>query len=183
VAFGDFLIEEPFILGPAVDEAAEAERVPEGAFVWLCPSPLKEALATIPNAAIALARSVVRTGLQHEGRPLESVWVGDGIVSSTRRLAGVHDPVARGGAMKKAHALMLVSFLLVMVTGCSSASHHCRPGDEATDDGGKVRCTSPAKRPSPGESVTVTTGGSVAVGGTTGGSVAVGGPIGGAAVK
>lgn len=42
VAFGDFLIEEPFILGPAVDEAAEAERLAEGAFVWMCPSALKE---------------------------------------------------------------------------------------------------------------------------------------------
>lgn len=42
IAFGDFLIDDPFILGPAVDEAAEAERLAEGAFVWLCPSALSQ---------------------------------------------------------------------------------------------------------------------------------------------
>lgn len=40
ISFGDFMVDEPFILGRAVDEAAEAERLAEGAFVWLCPSAL-----------------------------------------------------------------------------------------------------------------------------------------------
>jgi hypothetical protein len=40
VTYGEFVIEPPFILGEAVDEAAEAERLAEGAFVWLCPSAL-----------------------------------------------------------------------------------------------------------------------------------------------
>lgn len=41
IAYGDFMIDRPFILGPAVDEAAEAERLADGAFVWLCPTALR----------------------------------------------------------------------------------------------------------------------------------------------
>jgi hypothetical protein len=37
VTFGEFTIDDRFILGPAVDEAARYEREAEGAFVWLDP--------------------------------------------------------------------------------------------------------------------------------------------------
>lgn len=37
ICIGDFLIEDRFILGPAVDRAAGYEREAEGAFVWLDP--------------------------------------------------------------------------------------------------------------------------------------------------
>lgn len=37
VTFGDHLFEENFILGPAVDRAAEYEKLPNGAFIWLDP--------------------------------------------------------------------------------------------------------------------------------------------------
>jgi hypothetical protein len=38
VASGDYLIEDNFIIGPAVDEAAEGEKQPQGPFVWLTPT-------------------------------------------------------------------------------------------------------------------------------------------------
>jgi hypothetical protein len=38
IALGSFEIDGPFILGEAVDEAAEAYELAEGAFVWLAPS-------------------------------------------------------------------------------------------------------------------------------------------------
>ena len=38
VTFGDFTIEDRFILGPAVDAAAQYEREAEGGFVWLDPT-------------------------------------------------------------------------------------------------------------------------------------------------
>lgn len=41
IAFGEFLIRGSFLIGPAVDEAAEAEKLAEGALVWFCPSALK----------------------------------------------------------------------------------------------------------------------------------------------
>ena len=42
IAWGDFTIEEEFLIGPATDEAAEAEKSAEAALVWFCPSALKE---------------------------------------------------------------------------------------------------------------------------------------------
>jgi len=38
IAVGSFRLAGPFIVGPAVDEAAELMEVAEGAFVWLTPS-------------------------------------------------------------------------------------------------------------------------------------------------
>ena len=40
VSAGDFLIDEEFLLGPAIDEAASEEKRAEGAFIWLTPSAL-----------------------------------------------------------------------------------------------------------------------------------------------
>lgn len=37
IAVGDFLIEDSFVLGPAVDSAAELMNEAQGAFVWLSP--------------------------------------------------------------------------------------------------------------------------------------------------
>ncbi len=38
VTFGEHLIEKNFIIGPAVDTAAEYEKLPNGAFIWLDPT-------------------------------------------------------------------------------------------------------------------------------------------------
>jgi hypothetical protein len=38
IAFGQFHVEDRYVLGPAIDEAAEAMGRPEGAFVYLTPS-------------------------------------------------------------------------------------------------------------------------------------------------
>jgi hypothetical protein len=40
VSAGAFVIDEEFLLGPAVDEAASEEKRAEGAFIWLAPSAL-----------------------------------------------------------------------------------------------------------------------------------------------
>lgn len=41
IAFGEFEIREQFLIGPAIDEAAEAEKLAEGALIWLCPSAIR----------------------------------------------------------------------------------------------------------------------------------------------
>lgn len=38
ITFDDHLVEQNFIIGPAVDRAAEYEKLPNGAFIWLDPS-------------------------------------------------------------------------------------------------------------------------------------------------
>jgi hypothetical protein len=38
IAYGQFRMEDNFILGPAVDTAAELHTAPQGAFVWLSPA-------------------------------------------------------------------------------------------------------------------------------------------------
>ncbi len=38
VTFGEHLIQKNFIIGPAVDKAAEYEKLPNGAFIWLDPT-------------------------------------------------------------------------------------------------------------------------------------------------
>lgn len=40
ITFGGFELDDPFIIGPAIDEAAESCEKAEGAFVWLTPSAL-----------------------------------------------------------------------------------------------------------------------------------------------
>jgi hypothetical protein len=49
ITYGQFLIKGNFIVGPAVDEAASAERLAEGAFIWL--SPVASALYDIAAEA------------------------------------------------------------------------------------------------------------------------------------
>ena len=41
VAFGKFEIRQQFLIGPAIDEAAEAEKLADGALIWLCPSAIR----------------------------------------------------------------------------------------------------------------------------------------------
>jgi hypothetical protein len=38
ISFGDFEVRDRFLVGPAVDEAAAANNLAQGAFVWLLPS-------------------------------------------------------------------------------------------------------------------------------------------------
>lgn len=40
IAWGQFTIEGSLLIGPATDEAAEAEKLAEAAFAWFCPSAL-----------------------------------------------------------------------------------------------------------------------------------------------
>ena len=40
IAFGEFDMEEGFVIGGAVDEAAEHMEKAEGAFIWCAPSAL-----------------------------------------------------------------------------------------------------------------------------------------------
>jgi hypothetical protein len=54
IAFGEFHVDAPFLLGPAVDEAAEHHETADGAIIWLAPSarrvfkafPLKDPVLT-----------------------------------------------------------------------------------------------------------------------------------------
>jgi hypothetical protein len=43
ISYGEFELSDHFIVGPAVDEAAESMDLAQGAFVWLTPSALREA--------------------------------------------------------------------------------------------------------------------------------------------
>lgn len=54
ISFGEFEIREDFLIGPAIDEAAEAERLAEGAFVWLCPSAMPLALRSIADSELRI---------------------------------------------------------------------------------------------------------------------------------
>jgi len=38
VSVGQFFHDDRFLIGPAIDEAAEYEKLPNGGMVWLCPS-------------------------------------------------------------------------------------------------------------------------------------------------
>jgi hypothetical protein len=42
ITYGEHLVSDRFIIGPAVDRAAEYEKLPNGAFVWLEPAAAKE---------------------------------------------------------------------------------------------------------------------------------------------
>ena len=53
IAWGEFLIESPFIIGPAVDEAANAERDLDAAVVEVCPSALSVCDASVRVQAAA----------------------------------------------------------------------------------------------------------------------------------
>ncbi len=52
ISFGQFEMNGPFLLGPAVDEAASYMGLAEGAFVWLTPSALKMCIG-VGNGNIA----------------------------------------------------------------------------------------------------------------------------------
>ena len=41
ISCGKFEVTEKFLIGPAVDEAAEAEKLAQGALVWFCPTALE----------------------------------------------------------------------------------------------------------------------------------------------
>jgi hypothetical protein len=49
LALGDFRMDGSFIIGPAVDEAAEAMNAAEGAFVWLAESAFASSLWAVRN--------------------------------------------------------------------------------------------------------------------------------------
>jgi hypothetical protein len=60
VAFGEFEIREQFLIGPAIDEAAEAERLADGALIWLCPSATRVVERISPTNALNRDLRVVR---------------------------------------------------------------------------------------------------------------------------
>lgn len=53
ISFGEHVSTKQFFVGPAVDEAAEQERLAQGAFVWLLPSAAREFenyfVSTVPS--------------------------------------------------------------------------------------------------------------------------------------
>lgn len=54
IAYGELLIDDQFLIGPAVDEAAAAESLAEGAFIWLCPSAHRVVQDGLGSAAFPL---------------------------------------------------------------------------------------------------------------------------------
>ncbi|MGH7789173.1 MAG: hypothetical protein ACRERC_20050 [Candidatus Binatia bacterium] len=66
LAFGEYENHEDFWMGPAVDEAARAERLAEAAVVWLCPS----ALAETQIHTEGMSREETARDLQRRGEPL-----------------------------------------------------------------------------------------------------------------
>lgn len=60
VSFGEFEIRDQFLIGPAIDEAAEAEKLADGALIWLCPSATRIVEAVTPGNALNKDLRVVR---------------------------------------------------------------------------------------------------------------------------
>jgi hypothetical protein len=48
------------VIGPAIDEAAEAEKLADGALIWLCPSALKIVEGILPSNPLNNDLRVVR---------------------------------------------------------------------------------------------------------------------------
>jgi len=60
IAFGEFEIREQFLIGPAIDEAAEAEKLADGALIWLCPSATRIVETISPSKPLNRSLRVVR---------------------------------------------------------------------------------------------------------------------------
>jgi hypothetical protein len=60
IAFGEFAIREQFLIGPAIDEAAEAEKLADGALIWFCPSATRAVERISPTNALNKDLRVVR---------------------------------------------------------------------------------------------------------------------------
>jgi len=60
IAFGEFEIREQFLIGPAIDEAAEAEKLADGALIWLCPSAARMMERISPTNSLNSDLRVVR---------------------------------------------------------------------------------------------------------------------------
>jgi hypothetical protein len=60
IAFGEFEIREQFLIGPAIDEAAEAEKLADGALIWLCPSAARVVERISPTNPLNSGLRVVR---------------------------------------------------------------------------------------------------------------------------
>jgi hypothetical protein len=73
LSFGEFAIEQEFLIGEAIDEAVEAERLAEGAFVWLCPS--ASALMAHTSQPLELGRLMPYRVPLKEGRSIDTYVV------------------------------------------------------------------------------------------------------------
>lgn len=97
ITFGNHLCESNFLVGPAVDEAAEAHNLAEGAFVWL-----------LPDAALRMrrfqTRALVRTQLAPAwliARSLEQMNDPEGLFDSLRESFRKNDPLLVGEAWRE----------------------------------------------------------------------------------
>jgi hypothetical protein len=75
IAFGDFALDERFIVGPAVDAAAEAIDAAEAAFVWLAPSAKRVVHAAIRGAGANISDLLVSHHVPLKGGGSYRTWV------------------------------------------------------------------------------------------------------------
>jgi len=88
IAFGRFGMADRFIVGPAIDEAAEWMERPEGAIVMLAPSAAQYPQAQVPSAASNLFHTEVPMSPKRCQAPMVQTW-------ALAPFAGIHDPLRR----------------------------------------------------------------------------------------
>jgi len=112
IAFDQLVIDDRFLLGPAIDEAAEAERLAEGAFVWLCPSAYRvvqqgfgktaaKSLPLVPDYPVPMKNGAVHT--THVVNPFRKLGAGRRADDAIANLLGCFDVSRPDVAVKKQH--------------------------------------------------------------------------------
>ena len=105
ITFGDFALDERFIVGPAVDAAAEAMDSAEAALVWLAPSAQRVVHAAIVGPAVDEAASLMELA---EGA---FVWLAPSAIDAENRdHAGIgslrHTIPLKGGARYRSSVVL-----------------------------------------------------------------------------
>lgn len=99
VAYGEFVIDGNFLIGPAVDEAASVGRLAQGGFVYLCPS----AVARVPidtHIPPDIERVMMRYRVPLKGGDRFDTYVVPPVVRPSNLktlIAGIHAAFATGG--------------------------------------------------------------------------------------
>lgn len=95
VTYGEHLATDRFIIGPAVDRAAEYEKLPNGSFVWLEPAAAREykeylrfmeamSIPVYPKRSLARAKEIILD---------ESVEVVERLANVTLFMGGLPNPI------------------------------------------------------------------------------------------
>lgn len=124
ITVGSFEIAESFILGPAIDDAAEGERLAEGAFVWFLPEAMKcyEAAGEIhQKQGRVLAGNIERLTTTY------IVPLKGGRLAETR----VINPLANPGRLQRTEILTMRSRLISSFTRTDPAVEAKRTNTEA----------------------------------------------------